>query len=99
MAQIARKRRGSHLRHMQIPPRTRKTAGMSPIKLYFSQTARAKARPKSVAFNRVGFSLGRNLSKQKSRSTNEGIVVQSVPSIVAWITRTGRKVSKKTRPK
>jgi hypothetical protein len=72
--------------------RRRKMAGISAIKLYFVQTARANPKPRRPAFFTVELSSDKNLSKRKSSSTNNGIVV-------AWIIRTGRNAKKKANPK
>src|SRR5947208_8706256 len=92
MVQIARKRFNFHLRLMQIPPRTRKTAGISAIKLYFSQTARANARPKSVAFNGVGATSLRNLSKRSEEHTSE---LQSPDHLVCRLLLEKKKTKQK----
>ena len=76
-----------------------KIAGRRAMKLYFVKTARLSANPSRAAFFKVDVLADKDLSQRKSTSTNRGIVVQSVPIVAAWITRTGRNVRKKTRPK
>lgn len=97
--EMVRKCRGFHplVRDMQM--KIIKIAGSSAIKLYLVKTARPKADPTKAAFCGVEVLSDRNLSKKKRTRTNNGIVVQSVPIVTAWIIRTGKKVRKKMKPK
>jgi len=56
----------------------------------------ARPKPSRAASPLVESFSDRKLSKRKSNSTNNGIVVASVPIVAAWMTRTGRNARRKT---
>jgi hypothetical protein len=72
-------------------------AGISDIKLYLTHTAKPKARPRSVAFRSSDVSLSKILLRIRRSKTNNGTVIESGPSVAAWMIRTGRNTRNKQK--
>src|SRR5256885_15443264 len=98
IAQMLANRRRFQARFVPIQMKTANTIGSKAMKLYLVKTDRPSANPSNAAFLGVDVSSLENRLKRKSTRTNSGMVMQSVPIVAAWMTRTGRNVSSAMKP-